>query len=65
MPANLPPTYHEAEARYRAAKSAEEKVAHLEEMLRIIPKHKGTDKMQGDLKARIAKFKKQPKKKAS
>jgi ribosome-interacting GTPase 1 len=65
VPANLPPTYHEAEARYRAAKSAEEKVTFLEEMLRIIPKHKGTDKMQGDIKARIAKLKKQPSKKGA
>jgi ribosome-interacting GTPase 1 len=65
VPANLPPTYHEAEARYRAAKSREEKIELLEEMLRIIPKHKGTDKLQGDLKSRIAKLKRQPKKKGA
>lgn len=65
MPANLPPTYHEAEARYRAAKSTEEKISILEEMLRLIPKHKGTDKLQADIKARIAKFKRQPKKKGA
>jgi ribosome-interacting GTPase 1 len=65
VPANLPPTYHEAEAKYRAAKTPEEKIALLEEMLRIIPKHKGTDKLQGDLKSRIAKLKKQPKKKGA
>jgi ribosome-interacting GTPase 1 len=63
MPANLPPDYHEVEARYRAAKQTEEKLAALEEMLRIIPKHKGTDKLQADLKARIAKLKRQPRKK--
>jgi ribosome-interacting GTPase 1 len=63
MPANLPPDYHEVEARYRAARRPEEKLAALEEMLRIIPKHKGTDKLQADLKARIAKLKRQPKKK--
>ena len=63
MPANLPPTYHEAEERFRAAKTPEEKVVCLEEMLRIMPKHKGTDRLQADLKARIAKYKKQPKKK--
>lgn len=65
MPANLPPTYHEAEARYRAAKSTEEKIELLEEMLRIIPKHKGTDKLQGDLKSRIAKLRRQPRKKGA
>ena len=63
MPANLPPQYHEAEARFRDAKTAEEKIAALEEMLRIMPKHKGTSKLQADVKARIAKFRKQPKKK--
>jgi len=65
MPANLPPTYHEAEARHRSAKTQEEKLATLEEMLRLIPKHKGTDKLQGEIKARIAKVKRQPKKKGA
>jgi len=65
MPANLPPTYHEAEARYRSAKTPEEKIAALEEMLRLIPKHKGTEKLQGEIKARIAKVKRQPKKKGA
>ena len=51
MPANLPPTYHQAEARYRAAVTTEDKIACLEEMLRIMPKHKGTNKLQADLKS--------------
>ena len=63
MPANLPPTYHEAEERYRAASTAEDKIAALEEMLRIMPKHKGTDKLQADLKSRLAKLRRQPKRK--
>jgi len=63
MPANLPPQYFEVEKRYREAKTAEEKVAFLEEMLRIMPKHKGTEHLQGDLKRKIAKLKAQPKKK--
>jgi ribosome-interacting GTPase 1 len=54
MPANLPPTYHEAERRYREAKTQQEKIDALEEMLAIIPKHKGTDKLQADLKRRLA-----------
>jgi hypothetical protein len=54
MPANLTPDYHRAETRFRDAKSPEERLAALEEMLRVIPKHKGTDHMQADLKRRIA-----------
>ncbi len=56
MPTNVPPQYREAEARYRAARTPEDKLAALEEMLRIMPKHKGTDKLQADVKARIAKL---------
>ena len=56
MPANLTPTYREAEKRLRTASSSEEKLAILEEMLAIIPKHKGTDKLQADLKRRMAKL---------
>lgn len=56
MPTNVPPQYRSAEARYRAALTPEEKLAALEEMLRIMPKHKGTDKLQADVKARIAKL---------
>jgi ribosome-interacting GTPase 1 len=60
MPANLTPEYKRAEERFRAAKSPEEKLAALEEMLRVMPKHKGTDGLQADIKARIAKLRKQP-----
>jgi len=63
MPANLPPQYFEVERRYREAKSTEEKIALLEEMLRIMPKHKGTEHLQGELKRKIAKLKAQPKRK--
>ena len=64
MPTNVPPQYKEAEARFRAAVTAEDKIAALEEMLRIMPKHKGTDKLQADLKTRLAKLRRQPTKKA-
>lgn len=56
MPANLPPKYHEAENRYRAARTVPEKVAALQEMLALMPKHKGTDHLKADLRARIAKL---------
>lgn len=64
MPANLTPQYHAAEARYRAAKTTEEKIICLEEMLAVIPKHKGTDHLQGDLKSRLAKLRQEKGKKA-
>jgi ribosome-interacting GTPase 1 len=56
MPANLPPQYFEAEKRYRSARDPEEKIAALEEMLAIMPHHKGTDKLQAALRQKIAKF---------
>jgi len=59
MPANLPPPYFEAERRYREAKTASDKIEALEEMLTIMPKHKGTDKLRADLRRRIAKAKAQ------
>jgi len=58
MPANLTPEYLKAEQRYREAKTPEEKLAALQEMLRTIPKHKGTDKLQADIKRRISQTKK-------
>jgi ribosome-interacting GTPase 1 len=60
MPANLTPEYKRAEERLRAAKNPAEKLEALEEMLRVMPKHKGTDGLQADIKARIAKLKAQP-----
>ena len=59
MPANLNPQYYEAEEAFRNAKSIEEKIAALEEMLAVIPKHKGTDKIQADIKKRISRLKKE------
>lgn len=65
MPANLTAAYRTAEAAFKAAVSREEKIAALEEMLRAIPKHKGTEKMQGDLRARISRLKREPAKKGA
>ena len=45
MPANLTPQYQKAENAYRQAGAAVERVECLQEMLSIIPKHKGTDRM--------------------
>ena len=53
MPANLTPQYSKAEDAYRKAQTAEERASCLEEMLQLIPKHKGTEKLQADLKSRL------------
>jgi ribosome-interacting GTPase 1 len=58
MPANLTPQYKKAEEEYRAAVTAEEKLRCLEQMLQVIPKHKGTSHMQADLKTRISALRK-------
>ncbi len=57
MPANLPPKYFAAEQTYREAKTPQEKMAALKEMLAIVPKHKGTEKLQAELKRKIARLK--------
>jgi len=58
MPANLPPQYKEVEAKLKTAKTPEEKIAILQEMLAIMPKHKGTDHLKADLRTRISKLEK-------
>ena len=57
MPANLPPQYFEVEKKYREAKDPREKLVLVQELLAIIPKHKGTEKLQADLKRKISKLK--------
>ncbi len=63
MPANLTPQYYAAEESYRRASAPEERIAALQEMLKVIPKHKGTEKLQGDIKKRLARLKEEGKKK--
>lgn len=53
MPANLSPEYKAAAEAYRKARDPQQKLDHLREMLSVIPKHKGTDHLQADLKHRI------------
>jgi ribosome-interacting GTPase 1 len=55
MPANLTPQYLKAEEEYRRATTLEEEIRCLQLMLQEIPKHKGTDHLQADLKAKLAK----------
>ena len=53
MPANLSPEYKRAEAEFRSARDSKDRLACLREMLRTIPKHKGTEHLQADIKSRI------------
>jgi len=59
MPANLTPQYMEAEKRFKHAGSVEEKITALEEMMATIPKHKGTEKLQADLRKKMSALKKE------
>ncbi len=62
MPANLPPQYFEKEKELKKARTPQERVAILEELLAIVPKHKGTEKLQALLKTKIAKLRVQSQK---
>jgi ribosome-interacting GTPase 1 len=63
VPANLSPDYLAAERDYREAAGQAERIAALEKMLATIPKHKGTEKLQADLKRRLAQARKESTKK--
>ena len=65
MPANLPPEYYKLKHELEAARTDEERLQLLEEMTRITPKHKGTEKVRADLRSRIAKLRKSAGKKQS
>lgn len=58
MAANLTPQYRKAEDAYRQATSAEDELRCLQEMLRELPKHKGTDRLHAELKQKISRAKK-------
>jgi ribosome-interacting GTPase 1 len=57
MPANLTQQYLKAEEEYRRAATSEEEFVCLQVMLQEIPKHKGTDHLQAELKSKIANLK--------
>ncbi len=54
MPANLPPQYLKVEDEYRKAQTPEKRLEKLRELFRLLPKHKGTEKLQSDLKQKIS-----------
>jgi small GTP-binding protein len=57
MPTNLPPEYYNIEEMYRVAGTPQEKIMYLEEMMAVIPKHKGTDKLRAELRKKLSKLK--------
>jgi uncharacterized protein len=54
MAANLTPQYLEAEAEYKKAHTAEERLACLKKMWSLLPKHKASEKLQAELKTKIS-----------
>ena len=64
MPTNLPPQFHTISEKLKEAKTLEEKISILETLLVITPKHKGTERLQRDIKTKIAKLKRKKPKKA-
>jgi len=65
MSANLSPEYLAAEEEHRSAETVAEKIAALEKMLATLPKHKGTEKMQADIKRRLSQARKESQKKGA
>jgi ribosome-interacting GTPase 1 len=59
MPTNAGPEYKKAEEAFRAAKTIDEKITRLEDMIALLPKHKGTDHLYADLKRKMSKLQKQ------
>ena len=59
MPTNVTPEYRKAEEAYRKAKTLDEKIDRLEDMISLLPKHKGTDHLYADLKRRMSKLRKE------
>jgi ribosome-interacting GTPase 1 len=58
MPANLTPDYERAEQRYRSATTDDERLEALRAMFSTIPKHKGTEKLQAEIKRKISQLRK-------
>lgn len=53
MPTNVTPEFKRAKEAFQAARDPAERLTCLKEMLRTVPKHKGTEHLQADIKTRI------------
>src|SRR5262249_23526924 len=54
MAVNLTPQYLEAEADYKRAQTAEERLECLKRMWALVPKHKASEKLQAELKTKLS-----------
>src|SRR5262249_51463398 len=54
MAVNLTPQYLEAEAQYKKAQTAEERLEALKRMWALVPKHKASEKLQAELKTKLS-----------
>ncbi|MEM4152968.1 MAG: TGS domain-containing protein [Candidatus Pacearchaeota archaeon] len=59
MPVNASPEYFKAQGEYLAAKTKEAKILALEKMIRLAPKHKGSEKLLAELRSKLAKLKRE------
>jgi ribosome-interacting GTPase 1 len=59
MPTNVTPEYRKAEEAFRQAKTLDEKIERMEDMISLLPKHKGTDHLFADLKRRLSRLRRQ------
>lgn len=59
MPTNATPEYKRAEQAFREAKTLDEKIERLEDMIALLPKHKGTDHLLADLKKKLSRLRTQ------
>lgn len=53
MPTNVTPEFRKAQVAFRKAREPRERLDLLHEMLRLVPKHKGTEHLQADIRSRI------------
>ena len=59
MPINASPEYFRAQGEYLAAKTKEEKVKALERMIKLAPKHKGSENLLAELRSKLSKLKRE------
>jgi len=59
MPINATPEYFKAEEKFQSARTNDEKIVALEEMIRQLPKHKGAEHKFAELRGKLAKLKKE------
>ncbi|MBT8208548.1 MAG: 50S ribosome-binding GTPase, partial [Acidimicrobiia bacterium] len=53
MPTNVTPEFRKVQKQYRKVREPAERLALLKEMLRLIPKHKGTEHLQAEMRTKM------------